>query len=144
MEAEADLRRMAPGGRWKRFWKTSLKRRTLPKPEESATSARGMVVSCRSCLAREHTASLCDGDGRGSEMLEEVTTELTLAQAEALCEAFDAGVFAIEGAPSAMRARARETVLEVPRQEARSGAVSGRQRRQGRYPASCAAWLHEP
>ena len=38
-----------------------------------------------------------------------------------------------------MSASARETVFEVPRQDARSGAVSGRQRRQGRKPASCAA-----
>ena len=41
--------------------------------------------------------------------------------------------------PFSMRPSARVTVLEVPRQTARSGAVSGRQRRQGRKPASCAA-----
>ena len=38
-----------------------------------------------------------------------------------------------------MRASARDTVFEVPRHEARSGAVSGRQRKHGRKPASCAA-----
>jgi len=38
-----------------------------------------------------------------------------------------------------MSASARETVFEVPRQEPSPGAVSGRQRRQGRKPASCAA-----
>jgi hypothetical protein len=38
-----------------------------------------------------------------------------------------------------MNARALDTLLEVPRQEARSGAVSGRQRRQGRKPAVWAA-----
>jgi hypothetical protein len=38
-----------------------------------------------------------------------------------------------------MSARARDTVFEVPRQQPASGAVSGRQRRQGRNPASCAA-----
>jgi hypothetical protein len=38
-----------------------------------------------------------------------------------------------------MSASARLTVLAVPRQKARSGAISGRQRRQGRKPASCAA-----
>jgi hypothetical protein len=42
-----------------------------------------------------------------------------------------------------MSASARETVLEVPRHEAISGAVSGRQRRHGRYPASCAAAADE-
>ena len=31
------------------------------------------------------------------------------------------------------------TVFDVPRQAPRSGAVSGRQRRQGRNPAACAA-----
>ena len=40
---------------------------------------------------------------------------------------------------SLIKMSARETVFEVPRQENRSGAVSGRQRRQGRKPASCAA-----
>ncbi len=38
-----------------------------------------------------------------------------------------------------MSASARETVFDVPFHDARSGAVSGRQRRQGRKPASCAA-----
>lgn len=42
-------------------------------------------------------------------------------------------------APSAISARARLTVLALPRQEAKSGAISGRHRRQGRKPASWAA-----
>ena len=42
-------------------------------------------------------------------------------------------------APASISASARETVFDVPRQAPRSGAVSGRQRRQGRKPASCAA-----
>src|SRR5262249_39789632 len=41
--------------------------------------------------------------------------------------------------PSAISARARETVLDVPRQAAASGEISGRQRRQGRKPDVCAA-----
>ena len=46
---------------------------------------------------------------------------------------------ASSSAPISIIASARDTVLEVPRQAPRSGAVSGRQRRQGRNPASCAA-----
>src|SRR5204862_132063 len=42
-------------------------------------------------------------------------------------------------APSAIRASARETVFSVPRHAAASGESSGRHRRQGRKPASCAA-----
>jgi hypothetical protein len=38
-----------------------------------------------------------------------------------------------------MSRSARETVLDVPRQANVSGDASGRQRRQGRKPASCAA-----
>ena len=41
--------------------------------------------------------------------------------------------------PSAISANARETVFEVPRQQASSGEISGRQRRHARKPASCAA-----
>ena len=39
---------------------------------------------------------------------------------------------ALSRAPASIRPRASETVLELPRQKARSGEVSGRQRRQGR------------
>ena len=41
------------------------------------------------------------------------------------------------------QAAPRETVFEVPRQDASSGALSGRQRRQGRKPAACAATADE-
>ena len=46
---------------------------------------------------------------------------------------------ASSSAPISTSASARDTVLEAPRQAPRSGEVSGRQRRQGRKPASCAA-----
>jgi hypothetical protein len=46
---------------------------------------------------------------------------------------------ALADAPISMSASARATVFDVPRQAPRSGAVSGRQRRHGRNPASCAA-----
>jgi hypothetical protein len=43
-------------------------------------------------------------------------------------------------APASISPRARETVLALPRQTvASSGEISGRQRRQGRNLASCAA-----
>ncbi|MFB0968756.1 MAG: hypothetical protein QMB04_04550, partial [Pseudomonadales bacterium] len=42
-------------------------------------------------------------------------------------------------APSEMSLRARLTVVDVPFQAGVPGADSGRQRKQGRKPASCAA-----
>ena len=71
-------------------------------------------------------------------MLLEEPPELAAADAEPFGEGIDTASPASRP-PSAIRARARDTVLEVPRQDARSGAVSGRQRRQGRKPASWAA-----
>jgi len=62
--------------------------------------------------------------------------ELTLADPDALRATLASSP---SSAPSAISASARDTVLSVPRQVARSGEVSGRQRRHGRKPASCAA-----
>jgi hypothetical protein len=68
----------------------------------------------------------------------EQSPQLPTADAKSSSQGLDVGVLAVECAvgdePSA-----RLTVLAVPRQKARSGAISGRQRRQGRKPASCAA-----
>ena len=71
-------------------------------------------------------------------MLQEESSKLAFANAEPFGERIHT-LPSPSSAPSSMNARARETVLEVPRHEAISGAVSGRQRRQGRYPASWAA-----
>ncbi len=71
-------------------------------------------------------------------MLLEQPTQLAPSDPEALREGIHGG-FPPSRAPSAIRARARDTVFEVPRHEATSGAVSGRQRRHGRKPACWAA-----
>jgi hypothetical protein len=42
-------------------------------------------------------------------------------------------------APASIRVKARETVFDVPRHDPRAGEISGRQRKHGRKPASCAA-----
>ena len=89
-------------------------------------------------LGEQHAPGLGDRDRRGAEMLLEQPPQLPLADAEPLGQRLDVGLVA-SSAPSAISASARDTVFEVPRQEARSGEVSGRQRRQGRKPASCAA-----
>ena len=132
------LRRSALGGRRNSCWKVSLKRRMLPNPAASAISAIGRRVSWISCLANSTRlvcatvmgeAPRCCWNRRRncrSPMPSRSASASTLAPSPS-------------SAPSAIRARPRETVFEVPRHEPRSGAVSGRQRRQGRKPASCAA-----
>ena len=60
-------------------------------------------------------------------MLLEQAAQLPAADAQPLCQGLDAGFVVVQRA------------LGDPRQKARSGAISGRQRRQGLKPASCAA-----
>jgi hypothetical protein len=48
-------------------------------------------------------------------------------------------MFPSSRAPDSINPSARATVLELPCQKASSGAVSGRRRKHGRKPASCAA-----
>ncbi len=69
-------------------------------------------------------------------MLLEQPAELPLAHAQAPARA---STPPSSSAPDAISAMARDTVLDVPCQAAMSGEVSGRQRKQGRNPASCAA-----
>jgi hypothetical protein len=69
-------------------------------------------------------------------MLLEQAPQLALADAEASGQY---ATSASSSAPCSIRLKAHDTVFDVPRQAPRSGAVSGRQRRQGRKPASCAA-----
>ena len=69
-------------------------------------------------------------------MLAEQPPQLPLADPQAIGQGVDV---ASSSAPISISASARETVFEVPRQAPRSGAVSGRQRRHGRNPASWAA-----
>lgn len=62
-------------------------------------------------------------------MLAEKAAQLPLPDPQPARKSVD--VASVHRAPS-ISARARETVLEVPRQAPRSGEASGRQRRQGR------------
>jgi hypothetical protein len=71
-------------------------------------------------------------------MLMEQSPQLALAQAKTCRQFVYACVLTVQ-CPSGDQSRARETVFEVPRHEANSGALSGRQRRHGRKSASCAA-----
>ncbi len=70
-------------------------------------------------------------------MLPEQAAELAARRRRA--RSASASTSASSSAPRSISASARETVFDVPRQTARSGEVSGRQRRQGRKPAPCAA-----
>ena len=131
------LRRSALGGRPNRSWNVSLKRRTLPKPEASATSAIGRCVSCRSCLAnstRRVWATAMGEAPRWRWNRRRSWRPPTPSRSASVSTSLSSP----SSAPSAINASARLTVLAVPRQKARSGAISGRQRRQGRNPASCA------
>ena len=67
--------------------------------------------------------------------------QLACADAEPVGQAFDIGLIE-RRRPRSARARGIP-YCAVPRQNARSGEVSGRQRRQGRKPASWAAAADE-
>ena len=84
-------------------------------------------------LGKEHAPRLRHRNRRSSKMLHKQPPKLALAQAKPIRQRFHAVVVLRRSrAPSVISASARETVFEVPRHEARSGAVSGRQRRHGR------------
>ena len=87
-------------------------------------------------LGQQDTPGLRDRDGGRTEMLSKQAAELSLSDAQAFGQAIDTRF--VECACVDQRQR-RDTVFDVPRQAASSGAVSGRHRRQGRKPASCAA-----
>ena len=116
--------------------KVSLKRRTLPKPAASATSAIGRRVSWISCLANSTRRVWATATGEAPRCCWNRRRSWRSPTPSRSASA--------STSPPRRRARRRrsgpgrgDTVLEVPRQAARSGAISGRQRRQGRKPASC-------
>jgi hypothetical protein len=126
------------GGRPNNLAKVSLKRRTLPKPADSATSVIGSWVSWISCLANS-TRRVC-----ATAMGEAPRCWLNRRRSwRPPIPSFSAKASTpaslSSSAPSAISLSARDTVLDEPRQKASSGAISGRQRRQGRKPASWAA-----
>ena len=115
-----------------------MKRRTLPKPEAAAIVGHRKLRVLDQLLGEQHAPRLRHGDGRRAQMLVEQPAQLPLADAEPVGQRGHARL-AIEQRLRAISASARETVFEVPRHAAASGEISGRQRRQGRKPASCAA-----
>ena len=131
-----DAARSAGGRRAAR--NVSLKRRTLPKPAASATSRHRQPRLVDELLGEQHAPRLRDRDRRGAEVLLEQPAELPLADAEPLGQRVDVAV-AVERAVCDQRQRPRHGVRRAaPRRRGRAR-VSGRQRRQGRKPASCAA-----
>ena len=87
-------------------------------------------------LGQQHPPGLGHRRGRGAQVLAKQPPQLALADAQSIGQGLHVGP--VEGPRFRIKAKARETVLEVPRQAARSGAVSGRQRRHGRNPAAWA------
>ena len=97
-------RRSVAGGRPNSCWKVSLKRRTLPKPEASATSAIGRRVSWISCLASSTRRVWATATGEAPEVLAEQAAQLALADAEALGQGFDVAVVQRAGLDQRQRA----------------------------------------
>src|SRR5437870_1655818 len=87
-------------------------------------------------LGQQHPPGLRDRNRRCAKMPPEEPPKVALADPQPLRSL---STLASSKAPISISASARETVFDVPRQAPRSGAVSGRQRKHGRKPASCAA-----
>ena len=88
-------------------------------------------------LREQHAPRLRDRDGEAPRCCWNSRRSWRSPTPEPLGEAVD--VARPSSAPVSISASARDTVFDVPRQAPRSGEVSGRQRRHGRKPASCAA-----
>ena len=115
-----------------------MKRRTLPKPADSATSVIGSCVSWIRCLANSTRRVCATAIGEAPRCCWNSRRNCRPPTPSRSASASTPASLS-SSAPSAISFIARDTVLDEPRQKARSGAVSGRQRRQGRKPASCAA-----
>jgi hypothetical protein len=87
-------------------------------------------------FGEQHPPRLRDRNRRGAEMLADRRRSCRSPRPR---RPASASTSASSSAPCSIRLKPRDTVFEVPRQAPRSGAVSGRQRKQGRKPASCAA-----
>ena len=96
----------------------------------------------------QDATGLRDHAGRGADVLAEQPAKLALPDLQPLGQRRDVAPRCAPPAPPAappssappsISLSARETVTDVPRQASRSGELSGRHRRHGRKPASCAA-----
>ena len=129
--------RSALGARPYRACTTAWKRRTLPKPAAYAMSVSGIVVSSirrlancmrKVCAIRTGGAPKCSTNSR--QRWRPVTPRRSAKSS----------TLPVSRAPPSISRRPRATVCEVPSQGVVPGAVSGRQRRQGRKPAASAAY----
>jgi hypothetical protein len=87
-------------------------------------------------LGEQNAAGLGDGDRRRAKMLAKEAPKLPFTYTQATSQGINTSL--VQGAELNQRQGARYGI-DVPRHEPRSGAVSGRHRRHGRKPASCAA-----
>ena len=74
----------AAGGRPKSCWKVSLNRRTLPKPDASATSRHRQARLVDQLLGEQDAPRLGHRHRRGAEMLAKEAAELALADPQPL------------------------------------------------------------
>ena len=87
-------------------------------------------------LGQQHAAGLGDGDGRGAQVLAELSPQLARADAGPGGQRVQVAV--VQRAQLDQLQRARHAGGQ-PGAGPAAGAISGRQRRQGWKPASCAA-----
>jgi hypothetical protein len=113
-----------------------LKRRTLPNPAAPAISVIVRAVSVISVLARKSLRvwAIDTGDAPRCRRRSRRRWRSPIPS-----RAASRSTPSSSSAPSAISRSARAALLDVPRQAGRPGAASGRQRRQGRKPASWAA-----
>ena len=91
-------------------------------------------------LGEQHAPRLRDGDrARRRDAAGTAAASCRPPTPSRSARASTSASLVVERAVGDQRQRARSPCWTVPRQKASSGAISGRQRRQGRKPASCAA-----
>jgi len=113
-----------------------LNRRTLLKPDASATSAIGSDVSWINCLASKTRRVLRHRDRRRPDMLAKQPSQLGARDAQPVCETFDIGLIETAGFDQGERARHRVGGA-APEREIRRGFRPAPQTRA--KPASWAA-----
>jgi len=130
-------RRKALGGRRYTARKAALKRRMLAKPAANAMADIGSAVVSTSVLARctrrVVATSLGEAPAWRSKRRRRWRGVMPSVSARS------STLLPSSRKPRSIRRSARETVAPAPRQAGVPGAVSGRQRRQGRQPARSAA-----
>ena len=114
-------------------WKVSLKRRTLPKPDASATSVIGRFVSWISCLASSTRRVCATATGEAPRCWLKQAAQLPAADAEAAGQGFDAAVVRAPR-PRSAPARGRRCSTRRARRRCRARARAGSAGRAGSPP----------